>query len=182
VFIGITIGFFVRVLFAAVYVAGDIVSLQSGFAFARFMDPINMTQSSPVEQFLNILTIMIFFAIDAHHTIIQGLAASFKILPVGAVTLRYPLLTYLTDTTGKVFSVGLKIGAPVIVTLVLVELSLGMLSKMIPQINIFVEGVPVKILVTLSMFLLSLGIIVPGIAGLFRNMDTEILKILRLMV
>jgi flagellar biosynthesis protein FliR len=182
VFVGLVIGFFVRILFMVVYVAGDIASLQSGLAFARFMDPFTMTQSTPLEQFQDILAIMVFLAIDAHHILLQGLAESFKGLPIGSVVIKAPLFTYLTDSAGKVFSLGLKIGAPVIVTLMLVDLALGMLSRMIPQVNIFVEGVPVKILVTVTMLSFSLGVIVPGVASLFRGMDAEILKIFRLMV
>lgn len=65
-FIGITISFIVKIIFSSVAIAGDIISLQTGFSFARFMDPFTMTQVSVIEQIKNLLAIMIFFAIDAH--------------------------------------------------------------------------------------------------------------------
>jgi flagellar biosynthesis protein FliR len=182
VFIGLAIGFSVRVLFTAVNVAGEIISIQSGFSFARFMDPLSMTQVTVIEQFKNLLAMMLFLAMDAHHILIKALVSSFKDVPIGTVAIHRPFFEHLVTMTGKVFATGFKIGAPVIVTLLLVELALGMLSKMIPQINIFIEGVPLKILITVVMLSFSLGVIVPGIVNMFRSMDGEILRFFRLMV
>jgi flagellar biosynthesis protein FliR len=182
VFIGLGIGFSVRVLFTAVNVAGEIISIQSGFSFARFMDPLSMTQVTVIEQFKNLLAMMLFLAMDAHHILIKALVSSFKDVPIGTVAIHRPFFEHLVTMTGRVFATGFKIGAPVIVTLLLVELALGMLSKMIPQINIFIEGVPLKILITVVMLSFSLGVIVPGIVNMFRSMDGEILRLFRLMV
>jgi flagellar biosynthesis protein FliR len=181
VFVGLTIGFFVRVLFAMVYAAGEISALQTGFAFARFMDPVSMTQVSVLESFQNILTIMVFFAIDAHHVLIKGMVLSFKELPIGAAALNLPLFQHLGAVTGKIFMTGLRIGAPLIVTLFVVDMALGLLSRMVPQVNVFVEGMPIKILITFVVLSFSLGATVTGIANIFRGMDMDVLKLMRLM-
>ncbi len=181
-FIGITISFIVKIIFSSVSVAGDIISLQTGFSFARFMDPFTMAQVSVLEQIKNLLAIMIFFAIDAHYIVFQAISVSFKVLPIGAATFKEPLLHYIISSTTKVFSLGFKIGAPIIVTLFLVELAFGMLARMIPQINIFIEGVPIKILITMILLTVSLSFIAPVVAGLFKGMDTDFMKIMRLMV
>ena len=182
VFIGLAIGFLVKVLFMAVNVAGEIISIQSGFSFARFMDPLSMTQVTVIEQFKNLLAMMLFLAMDAHHILIKAMVSSFRDVPIGSVTIQQPFFQYLITITGRVFTTGFKIGAPIIVTLLFVELALGMLSRMIPQINIFIEGVPLKILVTVVMLSFSLGVIAPGIVSMFRGMDGEILRLFRLMV
>ena len=182
VFIGLSIGFSVRILFMAVNAAGEIISIQSGFSFARFMDPLSMTQVTVIEQFKNLLAMMIFLATDAHHILIKAMVVSFKDVPIGSVTMQQSFFQYLIAATGKIFITGFKIGAPVIVTLLFVELALGMLSRMIPQINIFIEGVPIKILVTVAMLSFSLSVIVPLIVNMFRGMDGEILRVFRLMV
>ena len=91
-------------------------------------------------------------------------------------------MNHIIGLTSKIFSVGLKIGAPIIVTLFIIEISLGLLSKLIPQVNVFVEGMPIKILVTMMVLAFSLSAIVPNIAAIFRGMDTEIIRILRFMV
>src|SRR5690606_22354536 len=127
----------------------------------------------------NLLAMMLFLAIDAHHIVIGVLVASFKDVPLGSVKVQQSLFQYLIGATGKMFITGFKIGAPVIVTLLFVEIALGMLSRMIPQINIFIEGVPLKILVTVVMLSFSLGVIVPGIVSIFKGMDGEMLKVFR---
>jgi flagellar biosynthesis protein FliR len=182
VFVGLTISFFVRILFAMIYAAGEISALQTGFAFARFMDPISMTQVSVLESFQNILTVMVFFAIDAHHVLIRGMVLSFKELPIGTAVFSLPLLQHMGAMTGKIFSVGLRIGAPLIVTLFIVDVSLGLLSRMVPQVNVFVEGMPLKILITFVVLSFSLSATVTGIAHIFRSMDMDVLRLMRLMV
>jgi len=182
VFIGITMGFIARIIFSAIHAAGNIMSIHNGLSFAQFMDPFNMTQTSLLEQVKSILAIMIFFAIDGHYIILQAVSASFNVLPIGTATLREPLLRYIINATSRVFSLGFKIGAPVIVTLFLVELAFGMLSRMIPQVNIFIEGVPIKILITMTILFISLGITAPVIANLFRGMNEEFINVFRLMV
>jgi flagellar biosynthesis protein FliR len=181
VFIGLTISFLVRILFAMVYAAGEISALQTGFAFARLMDPVSQTQVSVLESFQNILTIMVFFAIDAHHVLIKGMVLSFKELPIGTVVLNLPLFQHVGAMTGKIFMTGLRIGAPLIVTLFVVDLALGLLSRMVPQVNVFVEGMPLKILITFVVLSFSLGATVTGIANIFRGMDGDVLKLMRLM-
>lgn len=182
VFIGLAIGFSVRMLFAAVNVAGEIISIQSGFSFSRFMDPLSMAQVTVIEQLKNLLAMMLFLAMDAHHILIRSMVASFRDVPIGSVTIQQSFIQYLITSSGKIFVTGFKIGAPIIVTLMFVEIALGMLSKIIPQINIFIEGVPLKILVTLIMFSFSLGVIVPVIVNMFMSMDREIMRLFSLMV
>jgi len=182
IFIGLTISYFVRTLFTIVYMAGEVAAIQTGFSFARVMDPFNMTQSSVLEQLMNLLAIMIFFAIDAHHVLIKGILLSFKELPVGTLSMNKTLLNQIIELTGKIFSIGIKIGAPIVVTLFVIEIALGLLSRLIPQINVFIEGMPIKILITMMVLGFSLSAIVPNIAALFGGMDREFLRIIRNMV
>lgn len=182
IFIGISIGFFVRVLFAMVSGAAEFVSMQSGLSFARVVDPTMAASVTVLEQFKSLLATMIFLAIDGHHTILRGLAGSLKAVPPGDVMIRPALFQFMTETTGKIFAASLKICAPVVVTLFLVDIALGILARLIPQVNVFIEGASIKILITFAMLAISLNLIVPVISGLFRGMDTEVLRILKAMV
>jgi flagellar biosynthesis protein FliR len=182
VFIGLAIGFFVRVLFAMVSAAAELMSMQSGLSFARSMDPTLMTSVTVLEQFHSLLAMMIFLSMDGHHTVLRGLAASFRYIPAGAVAAKPALLQYLIHSAGGVFAASLKICAPVVVTLFLVDLGLGILSRLIPQINILIEGAPIKMLLTLSMLALALNFIVPVINSLFNGMESGIFRILKYMV
>ena len=141
-----------------------------------------MSQVTVIEQMKSLLAMLLFLATDAHHILIKAMVSSFKDVPIGSVTMQQSLFQYLITATGKVFVTGFKIGAPIIVTLLFVEVALGMLSRMIPQINIFIEGVPLKIIVTVAIFSLSLGVITPVIVNMFRGMDGEILRVFRMMV
>jgi flagellar biosynthetic protein FliR len=181
VLIGLSIGFAVRLMFIIVQAAGEIISYQTGFAFARIVDPFSSTQSSVLEQFQYLFGIMIFFSIDAHHIVVRGLYTSFKELPLGTATFTSGLFNYFISATGRIFSLGLKFGAPLVFTLFLIELSLGLLSRMIPTMNIFVEGLPVKVFVSLSVLSLALGFMAPAVADMFRGIDAEYLQILRLL-
>ncbi len=182
VLIGMSMGFFVRVLFAMVTAAGELVSLQSGLSFARAMDPAMMASVTVLEQFKSLLAIMIFLVIDGHHVLLKGLSVSLREIPLGAVAPRPALFQYMVSCTAKLFAASLKICAPVVVTLFLVDLALGILARMIPQVNVFVEGASMKILITLGLLAVALNLIVPVIAGLFKGMDGEMLKIMRCLV
>jgi flagellar biosynthesis protein FliR len=179
--LGVTIGFSIRILFTAIQAAGEMVSIQTGFSFARVMDPFSGTQAGVLDMFQYLLAMMIFFAVDGHHLIIRGLSDSYRQLPLATPGISKGLIEYIIASTANIFSIGLKIGAPVIVALLLVELSLGLLGRMMPQMNIFVEGLPVKIFVGLSVLSLSLSYIVPCLVGLFGRIQTEFATILRLM-
>jgi flagellar biosynthetic protein FliR len=181
VMVGLVIGFVIRLMVVAVQAAGEIISLQSGFAFARVVDPGFGQQTTVLDQFHYLLAMMIFFAMDAHHMLIAALVRTFQELPLGAASFSEGTLGYLVASTGKVFALGLRIGAPVIVALLLIEVSLGLLSRLIPQMNIFVEGLPLKVFITLTLIALSLSFIAPAIADLFRTMNGEMGRLIRLL-
>jgi flagellar biosynthetic protein FliR len=182
VLIGLSVGFFVRLLFSMVSAAGEFVSMQAGFSFARSMDPALMANVTILEQFKGLLALMVFFGIDGHHAVLKSLAVSLKEVPPGSVAAKPALFQFMVDSTGRLFGASLKICAPVVVALLLTELALGILARMIPQINMLIEGASVKVLVTLAVLAFSLNLIVPVIGGLFRGMDTEILRIIRYLV
>jgi flagellar biosynthetic protein FliR len=180
--VGLSIGFFVRLLFAMVSAAGELVSMQSGLSFARSMDPTLAVSATVVEQFQSLLTTLIFLGIDGHHIVLKGLARSLREVPPGSIVIRPALFQYMVESTGGLFAASLKICAPVVVTLFLVDLAMGILARLIPQVNVFIEGASIKVLLVMVVFAVSLNLIVPVIGGLFRGMDGEILKILRCVV
>ncbi len=181
ILIGAAIGFIVRLAFNSASMSAEIISLQSGLSFARFIDPVSQTQVSIIEQIKNLIAVLIFFVIDAHHMLIQGIAYSLNALPVGSAALNSPLAGYLIKATAGLFGAAFRIGAPIIVTLFLVELSFGIMSRMIPQANVFVDAIPAKILIAVLMLGISLGYIVPSIATLFKGLETDLVRVIRMM-
>jgi flagellar biosynthetic protein FliR len=181
VFIGMSIGFVVRMAFSAVYAAGDVIALQTGLSFARFMDPSMMAQVSVIESFKNLLAIIVFFTVDAHHLLIRALSKSFDEIPLGVFFIKPPLFGFLVEIAGRIFALGLKIGAPVIFVLMLVEIILGLLARMVPQMNIFIEGLPLKILVSFVILSFSLSFAVPYIGSIFLGVERDVLRLMRLL-
>jgi flagellar biosynthetic protein FliR len=180
VLVGLAMGFFVRVLFSAVSAAGEVISMQSGLSFARTMGAASSSQQSTVlDQFQGLLAAMIFLGIDGHHVLLRGIARSLKDVPPGAIAVKPALFEFMAAATGKLFGASLRVCAPVIATLFLMEVALGILARLIPQVNVFIEGASMKILVTFAMLALSLNLIVPVIAGLFRGLDGQMLNVVR---
>jgi flagellar biosynthetic protein FliR len=180
--IGLSIGFFIRILFSMVSAAGEVISMQSGLSFARSVDPSQVASVTVIEHFQSLLTMMIFLGIDGHHTVIKGISASFRQVPPGSVAIRPELFHYLISSVNGLFSASLRICAPIVATIFLADLALGILARLIPQVNVFIEGASIKILITLALLAISLNLIVPVIGGLFRNMDSDLLRIFRYAV
>ncbi|MDW8002903.1 MAG: flagellar biosynthetic protein FliR [Deltaproteobacteria bacterium] len=181
ILLGLTIGFVVRIVFSSISAAGEILSIQTGLGFARYMDPTMVEQVSVIDNLKKLLGVIIFFAVDAHHILVRALYKTFEQIPIGLFTPSPPLFGFITEFTGKIFVLSLKIGAPLVVILFMVELMLGLLSRMVPQINIFIEGLPVKILIAMVILSLSLSFTVPYLGNLFLSMDKDIAKLIRMM-
>jgi len=177
--LGVTIGFAIRILFTAIQATGQIISIQMGFSFAQTMDPFSQTQTGVLDQFQYLLALMIFFAVDGHHLIIRGLCDSYKQLPLASPAMSKGLIEYIISSTGSIFSLGLKIGAPVVVALFLVELSLGLLSRMMPQMNIFAVVFPIKIAVGFAVIMVSVPLLVFVFKKLLAGFEENILELVK---
>jgi flagellar biosynthetic protein FliR len=179
VLLGLLVGFLVRVVFAALSMAGEIASLQSGFSFSRSIDPYSEGQTSLLVELKYLLAMLLFFAIDGHHVILKSLYESFSLVPLGGFSLNEGVYELIVRITGSTFAMALKIGSPLVVSLFLIEVSLGILSRLVPQMNVFLEGIPVKILASISILSLSLGLISPLLTGLFFSLEGNIASLFR---
>lgn len=152
VVIGLAMGFAVRVVFAALEFAGEIVGLQMGLNFAGFFDPGTGTQGTATARFFGTLVAFLFVATGGHLMLIQALAQSFHAFPVGPEPFAF-LRTAQPQTWGaEIFRAGLWVSLPVVALLLFVNLSLGVVSRVAPQLNVFAVGFPL----TLSLGLVGL--------------------------
>lgn len=179
--IGLSIGFLTRIFFTFTYAAGEIISIQTGFSFARFMDPSMTMNTSIIEQFKNLLTVLVFFAIDGHHILFKAIIESVQNFPPGSFVFGKDIAMFFVKMTGKIFLIGLKLGAPVVATLFIVEIAFGLIVRMIPQVNIFIEGMPIKVFIALSVMAMSLGFLVANIADIFRGLGSEISRLITII-
>ena len=142
--IGAVLGISLRIVFAIVEVAGSFMGMQMGLSFATLFDPINGAQTPVVSQFLVLTTTLILFAFNGHHLVIAALAQSFVDVPIGT-TLAAPGFAAVVHWGGVMFSTGLHIALPVTAALLATNLTIGMMSRAAPQLNIFAIGFPLTL-------------------------------------
>ncbi|MBP6776086.1 MAG: flagellar biosynthetic protein FliR [Piscinibacter sp.] len=156
VLIGLTIGFSVRVVFAAIELAGEVIGLQMGLNFAGHFDPATGSQATTLSRFYGVSVSWLFIVINGHLLLIAAVVQSFHVFPVGPEPLAF-LRTLQPQAWGaEIFSLGLWIALPMIAMLTFVNLVLGVVSRVAQQMNVFAIGFPITLSVGLLGVLLTL--------------------------
>ena len=159
VLIGVSLGFAVRVVFAAVEFAGEIIGLQMGLNFAGFFDPVTASQGTASGRFFGTMVAFLFIIINGHLAIIVALIKSFSAFPVGPEPFAFLRAVQPQVWGAEVFAIGLWIALPLVGMLLFVNLVLGVISRVAPQINIFAIGFPITLGVGLIGMLLTLPLL-----------------------
>lgn len=175
VLIGLTIGFAVRVVFAAVEYAGELIGLQMGLNFAGFFDPVTASQGTAVASFFATMVAWVFIALNGHLIVITALAGSFEAFPVSQEPFAFLTRTQPHLWGAEIFATGLWIALPLVAMLLFVNLVLGFISRVAPQIQIFAVGFPI----TLGLGLVALLFIVPALEQPFAMTLERVLSTLR---
>jgi flagellar biosynthetic protein FliR len=154
--IGAAIGLVLRLVFVIVELAGQIVAQQMGLGFASLVDPQTGLQVPVLSQFYIILTTLMFFSLEGHLILISTLVDSFTILPIGVSGIGREGIELVLEWSRSLFSNALAIALPIVVALLVVNLSFGVMARSAPQLNVFVVGFPVMILFGVFMVFLTL--------------------------
>lgn len=167
--IGMAIGFIMRVIFAAVEAAGEIVGLQMGLGFASFFDPQSAGQTLVISQFFNLLAVLLLLAVNAHLLLLGVLVDSFQSLPISPRPLSAAGFFNVAAYGSTVFAVGLQLALPLIAILLMTNLALGILTRSAPQLNIFAIGFPITLGVGLIMLDFTLPYFVPQLEHMIQG-------------
>lgn len=151
--LGLIMALLVILVFSVVNFAGHYVDTPMGFGMASIFDPALGTQVPVFSQFYHVLTALIFFGIDAHLWILRAVGHSFTVIPFGGIISMEPTFELVLDLITQVFIIGIQIALPVIATILLTDIGLGIVIRAVPQINVFVLGFPIKIAVGLTVVL-----------------------------
>ncbi len=178
--IGMSIGFMMRLFFAAVDVAGEMIGLQMGLSFAVFFSPQTGGQSSVVAEFLNLLTLLIFLAFDGHLLLISILVKTFEWIPVGS-SINSDAMLMIPRYAAVMFVSGILLSLPLVTTLLITNIALGVLTRAAPQLNLFAVGFPVTLTVGMLILLISLSYFAPMLQRLFELGFNAIEEMLRVM-
>ena len=173
-FIGWLIGLIAYITFAAINMAGKIMDMQVGFAIVNVMDPTSGQQIPLIGSFLYNLGITIFLITNGHHMILAALAESFRAVPLLGMQWSNSLPTIMLDITAVVFSTGMKIAMPVTFAILMTNVGLGILARTMPQMNIFVVGIPMHIMIGIFMLSIMLPFYVLFLDVVFNAMYENI--------
>lgn len=179
--IGVFMGFIIYLVFTAIQMAGQFIDLRMGFRIGNVIDPMSGASSPIMGQFLNIFAILLFLSIDGHHIIIKGLYKSFEVLPLGSISISNNLLNFVIRKGADMFIIGFKIALPVMGTLFVVDIMLGFLARAVPQMNIFIIGLPLKIFVGFVLLFLSFNSLTYFLTEIFNAGFKDMLRIIRFL-
>ncbi|MCP3869922.1 MAG: flagellar biosynthetic protein FliR [Gammaproteobacteria bacterium] len=173
--IGVAMGFILQMVFGALIFGGQVIAYSMGLGFASMMDPQNGVQVPVVSQFYLILTTLLFLVLDVHLTLIELLVESFFVFPVAVDGLTRNNLHEIVSWGSRIFSGGLLMALPVMASLLLVNLGMGIVGRSAPQLNIFAIGFPISMLLGCVLIWITL----PNVMENFQELLVEGLALIR---
>jgi|EndMetStandDraft_4_1072995.scaffolds.fasta_scaffold15935_3 flagellar biosynthetic protein FliR len=178
VVIGIALGMGVRLLVGAAELAGHLVGFQMGLSYAALVDPQSGVRNNMLAALYANLAMVIFLAIDGHHTLVRTLAQSYETVPIGGMHASGPFGPLVVQMLGLVFVTGVRLAAPVVTVLLIVELALGLISRAAPSLNLMVVGAPIRLLAGLAALGIGIQVTSPVITGIARSAVDASLRLL----
>jgi len=164
ILVGVAMGFSMRLVFAAFEMAGDLLGLQMGLAFAQFIDPARGSQTPLIGSFLGVLASLVFLVIDGHLLVIAAVVQSFELIPVSA-NLTVVNSQNIAQAGSIMFMLALQISLPVLAAVLISNIVLGILARAAPQLNVMSIGFSITIGVGLWILWVSLPYFIAGIDG-----------------
>jgi flagellar biosynthetic protein FliR len=171
--IGLALALTVRALVGGVEFAGHLSGQQMGLTYAGTIDPSSGAKNTVVTTLFNMLAVLTLFMMDGHHLILRALAASYNGLPIGGGGVSASLLVSVRDTFALVFVTGVRLAAPIIVVLLIVEIVIGFISRVAPALSFMVIGYPVRMIVGLFV----LGLVVMTVPGIVTSLTDRTMRL-----
>ncbi|CQR56462.1 Flagellar biosynthetic protein FliR [Paenibacillus riograndensis SBR5] len=168
--IGLLLGFIAYLMFMAIQTAGSFIDIQIGFGIANVIDPMTGTSAPVIGNFKYLIATLLFLSMNGHHYLLDAIVYSYKWVPIDNNLLIKmidgSLSEFLVRSFAQSFMLAFQMSAPLVTALFLTDIGLAFLARTAPQYNVFVIGVPLKIIVGLALLLL----LMPGLALLFQNL------------
>ncbi|WP_243289863.1 flagellar biosynthetic protein FliR [Bacillus sp. FJAT-47783] len=155
--IGLLIGLAAYIIFSAIQIAGSFIDFQMGFAIASVIDPQTGVQSPLIGQLFNVMAMLFLLSTNAHHLLIEGMLNSFLFVPIDHLTQLFhtgEMIQVMIKSFNSMFIIAFQMAFPIVGALFLVDVALGIIARTVPQLNVFVVGLPIKIGVSFLMILL----------------------------
>lgn len=181
VLVGLIMGFVASLVFSAVQLAGQILDVTMGISIMNVLDPTTMTQMPLLGNLLYITGLLVFFAVGGHQMLIMALMDSYALVPLGTATFTSTVAEFMVGLASEMFIIGIKVAAPVMAALFVTVVALGMLNRAVPQMNVFVIGLPVQLGVGILILAIAIPLYVSFLTILFRTLFDDLLLVLRLL-
>jgi flagellar biosynthetic protein FliR len=172
--VGAVLGMTARMTISALQVAGSVVAQQLGFGFVMAVDPTQGQQGVLVGNFLTLLGVTLIFATDMHHLVIAALHDSYTLFRPGEVPATGDMADLITRSFAMAFRIGIQLSAPFLVFGLVFNLGLGILSRLMPQMQVFFVGMPLSIMIGLILLLLVIGAMMGTFLGYLENVLREL--------
>lgn len=181
VILGLLVGFLAQLVFMAAEFAGSIIGYQMGFAAANVFDPTTQQQVALISQFQGIMAILLFLSLDVHHLFLEAIVVSFEMLPPGSLSLSGGAIPMIVDIANHSLVLSIRLVAPILALLVLSNLTLGVMARIFPQLNVFLLSFPLNIGISFIVMGLTLGIFASILQGEFFSLSERFLKLFSTM-
>ncbi len=169
VLIGLAIGAVLRTFLAAMTIAGEVISISTTLSFAQTADPTQSQQSSTLATFLSLLAVALIMATNLHHLFIAAMVHSYELFPFSRTPPTGDFATLEIRTVASAFTLGIQLSGPILVFSLIFNLAIGLVGRAMPQFQIFFAATPLQVLLGLSIFALSLGLMGSYWLGRYRD-------------
>ena len=168
--LGITLAFITNIFFTLIFTAGQMIDMQIGFGIVNVYDIQNNTQIPMMGNVLNLMMLIVFFAVDGHLRLIEMLTMTVERMPVGSLGFSPGIGIATAELFTKSFMLGIMVALPIVASGMTLEIAFGVIMRMVPQIHMFVVGIPLKMIVGLFVFSISLPVFVGFTNTIFTEM------------
>jgi flagellar biosynthetic protein FliR len=176
IIIGTLIGYAAILTFGAISIAGETMGIGSGFGSDRIFNPAVQQTVTPIGQLFVVISMLLFMSFNGHHIVLMALQKSFTLLPVNAPLPIFSAETFLR-MTAQLIVVGVQIAFPIFAALLLTDITLGLLARVAPQVQVYFLGLPLKIGISMFALGLTLTIMFPLLQDLFNRLGTRMLSL-----
>ncbi|MBI5682711.1 MAG: flagellar biosynthetic protein FliR [Deltaproteobacteria bacterium] len=178
--IGIAIGFMVKLVFSSMEIAGQVAGMQMGFAVANVIDPQTSSQISVLAQVYNLIGILIFFTLNMHIIFISVIKESFAIIPPYGFSVTRGMMDGFLTMTADMCRIAVKLAAPIMVSILITNIAMGIMARTVPQLNVFVLGFPITIILGLVVLLFSMPFITSVIGRAYTDLSYNLIDLLKM--
>ncbi len=176
--IGFVIGFVANFIFAAVQMGGEFISMQIGLSMSQVLDPVTGNNLQIVSQFYMLVTTMVFIGLNAHQWLFYALYQSYKSFPPGIDYLFTPsMVSQILHMSAEMFAISISVILPIFCVMFVSEVLMGFMSKMIPQMNIFMVAIPLKVYVGFVLILMFLSPTVTYLVNIIESYLKNLIEI-----